>query len=265
MDHEPANQELTGKVALVTGGGSGIGEGIARRLATAGAAVAISGRRLEPLQAVVHDIEQGGGRALALGGDVRRPEDGQRMVAETVQAFGGLHLLVNNAGIARGGPLAAMSDEDIDATIDIDLKGPIHLMRAALPELRKHRQQGGAVVINISSSVSQSVLSNFSVYSAAKAGLDQLTRCWALELAGERIRVNAINPGVVATPIFKTVMSADDAEGFLQASAGNTPLGRVGTPADIAELALFLASERSAWMTGTLLTLDGGISLAGDV
>ncbi len=257
--------ELADKVALVTGGGSGIGEGIARRLARAGAAVAISGRRLEPLEAVAQDIGRVGGRVLAVQGDVRESADGKRMVAETVEAFGGLHILVNNAGVARGGPIASMSDDDIDATIDIDLKGPIHMMRAALPELRRQRENGGSSVINISSSVTRTVLENFSVYSAAKAGLDQLTRCWALEMADERIRVNAICPGVVETPIFETVMGQGEAMKFLRSSATTTPLGRVGTPADIAELALFLAGEKGAWMTGSILTLDGGISLAGNV
>ena len=257
--------ELAQKVALVTGGGSGIGEGIARRLARAGAAVAISGRRPEPLEAVAASIAGSGGRALSVAGDVRRPADLERMVAETVEAFGGLHILVNNAGIARGGPVAAMSEDDIEATIDIDLKGPIYALRAALPHLKKHKGNGGASVINISSSVTQTVLGNFSVYSAAKAGLDQLTRCWGLDLASDRIRVNGICPGVVETPIFETVMSEGDAMQFLSSSAKTTPLGRVGLPTDIAELALFLASDKSAWMTGSIITLDGGISLAGNV
>lgn len=257
--------ELADKVALVTGGGSGIGEGIARRLARAGAAVAISGRRPDTLETVATSIASAGGQALAVPGDVRKPSDLARMVDETVQAFGALHILVNNAGIARGGPLAAMSDDDIEATIDIDLKGPIHALRAALPQLRRHKDAGGASVINISSSVTQAVLKDYSVYSAAKAGLDQLTRCWALDFANERIRVNAICPGIVETPIFETVMSEGDAMKFLRSSASTTPLGRVGTPTDIAELALFLASDKSAWMTGSVITLDGGISLAGNV
>lgn len=257
--------ELGRKVALVTGGGSGIGEGIARRLAHAGAAVAISGRRKKPLERVAADIAEVGGRALPVTGDVRQPDDVRRMVAETVSAFGALHILVNNAGIARGGPVAAMSDDDIEAVIDIDLKGPIHAMRAALPHLRRHKNDGGASVINISSSVTQSVLTNYSVYSAAKAGLDQLTRCWGLELASERIRVNGICPGIVDTPIFETVMSQGDAMSFIRSSASSTPLGRVGTPRDIAELALFLASDKGEWMTGSIVTMDGGISLAGNV
>ena len=136
---------------------------------------------------------------------------------------------------------------------------------AALPHLVAHAETGGASVINISSSVTQTVVGNFSVYSAAKAGLDQLTRCLALDLADRHVRVNAICPGVVETPIFETVMPPAAAKRYLRSASKNTPLGRAGLPLDIAELALFLASPRSEWMTGSVITLDGGISLAGNV
>lgn len=259
------SRELENKVALVTGGGSGIGEGIARALAAAGAAVAISGRRKETLEAVVGDLRASGARALAVVGDVQVPADAARMVEATVAEWGALHILVNNAGIARGGPIDQMSEADIDATIDIDLKGPMFMIRAALPHLREHREADGGVVINISSSVTQTVLRNYAVYSAAKAGLDQLTRCLALDLAEDRVRLNAICPGIVDTPIFETVMPEAAARRFIKSAGNSTPLGRPGQPADIAELALYLASPRSGWMTGSILTLDGGISLAGAV
>lgn len=255
---------LIEKTALVTGGGSGIGEAIALALAGAGARVAISGRRREVLEEVVGAIVAEGGEALAVAGDVARSDDALRMVEETAAAFGALHVLVNNAGVARGGPLAGMRDEDVDLVVDVDLKGPIRVTRAALEHLRRHRDEGGAAVINISSSVTRTVLDNYSVYSAAKAGLDQLTRCWALELAPDRVRVNAICPGIVDTPIFHTVMSEGAARRFLKGAAKTTPLGRPGRPADVAELALHLASA-SEWMTGAIITLDGGISLAGNV
>ncbi len=253
--------ELAQKVALVTGGGSGIGEGIARRLARAGAAVAISGRRPEPLEAVASSIAGVGGRALSVAGDVRHPADAKRMVEETVEAFGGLHILVNNAGIARGGPIAAMSDEDIEATIDIDLKGPMHVTRAALPHLRAHREDGGASVVNISSSVTQHPLPNYSLYSAAKAGLDMLTRCWAREWADDRVRVNALCPGVVRTPIFETMMPVEGIDPFLREIAEQTPLGRVGEPADIARLIRMLVGPEGDWITGAVIPIDGGLSL----
>lgn len=265
MTHAETTKELAGKVALVTGGGTGIGEAIARALAMAGAAVAVSGRRQEILDAVVLSLETWGARALAVPGDVASPGDARAMVDRTVTELGALHVLVNNAGIVRGGPLERMTEDDIDAVIDIDLKGPIHVLRAALPHLAAHAEIGGASVINISSSVTQTVVGKTSVYSAAKAGLDQLTRCLALDLADRNIRVNAICPGIVETPIFETVMSPAAAKRYLRSAAGNTPLGRPGRPVDIAELALFLASPRSEWMTGSVLTLDGGISLAGNV
>jgi len=253
--------QLAGKVALVTGGGSGIGHGIAAKLAAAGARVAISGRRRETLEAAVRAITGAGGEALAVAGDVVRRQDASRMVEETVAAWGGLHILVNNAGVAPGGPLSKMTDEDIDAVIDVDLKGPIHVTRAALPHLRRHKDDGGAVVINISSSVTHSVVVNTSVYSAAKAGVDQLTRCWALELAPDRVRCNAICPGIVDTPIFRAMMPEAAVERFLKQAAKLTPLGRPGRPQDIAALALYLAGPESEWMTGAVITLDGGISL----
>ncbi len=255
-------QTLKDRAALVTGGGSGIGLAIAKALVAAGAKVAISGRRRDPLDQAVADLDKDGGQALAVPGDVADPADARRMVEETVEAFGGLQILVNNAGIARGGPLADMSPETVHAVVDIDLKGPIFVTQAALPHLREHREGDGAAVVNISSSVTFSATPNFSVYSAAKAGVEMLTRCWALDHAKDRIRCNAISPGVVETPIFETMMSAAAASRALGQFASATPLGRVGQPQDIAELALFLADPRSRWMTGAIIPLDGGLSLA---
>lgn len=251
-----------GTVALVTGGGSGIGKGIALALATAGAAVAVSGRRLEVVEAAAGEIRDEGGRALAVQADVAQEDDAERLIEQVVAEFGALHILVNNAGIARGGPLGEMSPEDIDAVIDVDLKGPVWITRAALPHLAKHQETGGASVINISSSVTKNVVPNFAVYSAAKAGIDVLTRCLARDLAAEKIRVNAINPGVVETPIFGTMMPDAVVDRAMKSFSKQTPLGRVGQPADIAQLALYLASPASEWMTGAVIPLDGGISLA---
>lgn len=254
------NQPLHQRVALITGGGSGIGRGIALAFAGAGARVAITGRRREPLDACVEEIEAAGGQGLAITGDVSNADDARRMVAETVEAFGGLHVLVNNAGVARGGPLERTSDEDVDAVVDIDLKGPIYVTRSALPALKKHRDSGGGAVINISSSVTFMATRNFSVYSAAKAGLDMLTRCWALDWGEHRIRVNAICPGVVETPIFST-MPPEKVQELMDGFAQQTPLGRVGNPTDIADLALFLAGPQTPWVTGAVIPADGGLSL----
>ncbi len=251
------------QVALVSGGGSGIGKEIARALANAGAAVAISGRRPEVLEAAVDELAAHGARVIAVAGDVALAADADRMVAETVAVFGGLDILVNNAGLARNGPLEAMEPALVDAMIDVDLKGPIHLTRAALPHLRRRRDAGGAAVLNVSSSVTVHPVPNFSVYSAAKAGLETLTRCWALDFAGDRIRVNAIAPGVVETPLFDTMMPAEAIPGALAYFAAATPLGRVGQPQEVAALALFLLGPDAGWLTGAVIPLDGGLSLGG--
>lgn len=251
-----------GTVALVTGGGTGIGRAIAEAFAAAGAAVALSGRREEVVEAAAAEIRDAGGRALAVAGDVSLEDDAHRLVERTVAELGALHVLVNNAGIARGGPLAEMSSADVAAVIDVDLKGPIWMIRAALPHLRRHRESRRASILNVSSSVTLNPVPNYSVYSAAKAGLDMLTRCLARDLAADRIRVNAINPGIVETPIFETMMPAAAVGRALARFARETPLGRVGEGADVARLALYLTSPASEWITGAVVPIDGGISLA---
>ena len=259
------NLRLDGQVALVSGGGTGIGEAIARTFARAGAAVAISGRREDVLRAAANEIApNAGGEVLAIPGDVSRRADCERMVAETVARFGRLDILVNNAGVSRGGPLAAMSEQDVHAVVDVDLKGPIFLTQAALPELEKGSDERRASILNISSSVTAHPVPNYSVYSAAKAGLDMLTRCWAIELAPRSIRVNAICPGIVRTPVFETMLPRDAVAAHLARFEDLTPLGRIGIPDDVARLALFLSSSASEWTTGAVIPLDGGLSLVSE-
>jgi meso-butanediol dehydrogenase/(S,S)-butanediol dehydrogenase/diacetyl reductase len=167
---------------------------------------------------------------------------------------------VQNAGISRGGPVAEATDEDIDALVDINLKGPIHVMRAAVPHLRRSQVAGGASVIQISSTVTFLPPRNVSIYSATKAGLEMLTRCWAADLAPD-VRVNAISAGVVETPMLEGMVPSAKLAGLRASFIAQTPLGRLGGPSDVAALALYLASDASAWMTGAILPLDGGISL----
>jgi len=252
-----------GTVALVTGGGSGIGRGIAEAFAGAGAAVALAGRRHEVVRAAAAELCASGARAVAVQGDVARQDDARRMVEETVRELGTIHVLVNNAGLARRGPIGEMPSADVDAVIDVDLKGPIWMIRAALPTLGSHQETGGASIVNISSSMTLSAVADASVYSAAKAGLDMLTRCLARDLASAGVRVNAICPGVVETPIFETMMPQRVVGRALRRFAARTPLGRVGQPSDVARLALFLASPAAAWTTGAVIPLDGGLSLVG--
>lgn len=259
---EAIDLRLDGLPALVSGGGSGIGKAIARTFAAAGARVAIGGRRREVLEAAAGEItEETGGQVLAVQGDVTRVSDCQRMVEGTAERFGGLRILVNNAGVAKPGALEDTSEAQIDSMVDIDLKGPILLTRAALDPLKEGKEAGGSSVLNISSSVTLHPVPSYSVYSAAKAGLDMLTRCWALDLAPWRVRVNAICPGIVRTPVFRTMMPEDQIEPTLERFGEATPLGRIGEPEDVARLALFLVSPASSWMTAAVIPLDGGLSL----
>lgn len=255
---------LAGHVALVTGGGTGIGRSIARTFLEAGAAVAIAGRRAEVLERAARELEGVGAPVVPLAGDVSNPSDAKRLVERTLAELGALHVLVNNAGVARGGPIEALSDDDVDLIVDVDLKGPIHMIRAALAALRAHREQGGASILNLGTSVTLAPIKNFSVYAAAKAGVDVLTRALALELARDRIRVNALCPGIIETPIFETMMPAREVEPVLRHFGRAVPLGRVGTPADVAALALFLVSTQGSYITGAVIPIDGGLSLAAD-
>ena len=253
---------LAGRRALVTGGGTGMGEAMAKALAALGVRVVVCGRRTEPLEETVEEIKAAGGEAFSIPGDVANAKGCARLIEQSTDLLDGLDLLINNAGIARSGPFADLATEDVDAVIDIDLKGPIHLTQAALPHLRTSGAEGrGPAILNISSSVTQIAVPNYAVYAAAKAGLNTLTKCLALELAADRIRVNAICPGVVRTPIFETMMPEDEAQGFLDSFGAAVPLGRIGEPGDISRIALPLLSPQNDWITGAIVTVDGGVSL----
>lgn len=253
---------LDGSVALVSGGGTGIGRGIVEAFVEAGARVAIMGRRQEVLEAAADEIAADGS-VLAVPGDASNKPECQAAVGRTVEAFGSLSILVNNAGVAVQGALEEVAEKDVHAMIDIDLKGPILLTQAALAQLKKSaRESGDASILNISSSVTLHALPNYSVYSAAKAALDMLTRCWARELAEHRVRSNAISPGIVDTPVFETMMPKQDIPAFLESVNEQVPLGRVGQPVDIARMAVFLSGPQSHWTTGAVIPVDGGLSLA---
>ncbi|GJM45236.1 MAG: dehydrogenase [Gemmatimonadota bacterium] len=247
---------LDGKVALVTGGGTGIGRAIASALAEAGARVVVAGRREEPLRATVSAL---GGRkhAHAVTADVSRPADRERLLAETVDAFGGLDVLVNNAGtVASVGPLAEVTEDDWNRMLSVNVTAPVFLARAALPLLRPRRGS----ILNISTGASLKPVPGFAAYGASKAALNYACQVLALEAAPD-VRVNIICPGGVDTPIYGTFLSPDQIESTHQFFRESTPLGRMGKPTDVAEAALFLTSEAAAWITGTTLVVDGGLNL----
>jgi 3-oxoacyl-[acyl-carrier protein] reductase len=244
---------LSGKVALVTGASKGIGAEIARHLAAEGAAVVVNyASSKEGADRVVAEIEERGGRAVAVQGDVAKAGDIKKLFAGAKEAFGRLDVLVNNAGVFEFAPLEAITEEHFHRQFNINVLG---LILATQEAAAAFGPEGGSI-INVSSMVSYSPPPGASVYSATKGAVDAITTSLARELAGRKIRVNSINPGMVET-------EGVHAAGFLgtdfatQAIA-QTPLGRIGQPADIAKAVVFLATDDSGWVTGSTLPVAGG-------
>jgi NAD(P)-dependent dehydrogenase (short-subunit alcohol dehydrogenase family) len=250
--------ELHGRVALVTGASSGIGRATALKLAQLGCHVAVTGRRADALEPVVHEIRSAGRKAIAIAGDVRDERHATGAVERTVAELGGLTILVNNAGVIGAGPTETQTTEEWDRVLDVDLKGVFLMTRAAIPHLKG---RAGATIVNVSSVTGQRPYANLAAYCVAKAGVDMLTQCLALELAPFGVRVNAINPGVVVTNLHKATNTVPDYAAFLERSKQTHPLGFVGEPHDAAELIAFLVSDRARWITGGLHALDGGRAL----
>ena len=246
--------ELTGKVAIVTGASKGIGAAIAKGLGAAGAAVAVNyASSKEGAARVVAEITGKGGKAIAVQGDVSKTADVKRLFAETKKAFGSLDVLVNNAGIYAFEPLENVTEDEFHREFNTNVLGPILTTQEAL----KHFGLDGGSVINISSVASTSAPASGSVYSGTKAAVDAVTKSLAKELGPRKIRVNALNPGMVET---EGVRSAGIAESdFRKQVEAQTPLGRIGQPQDIAPAAVFLASSDSAWITGETLLVAGGL------
>lgn len=249
---------LAGKVALITGGGTGIGRAIAVAFAREGASVAVAGRRLEKLKEVAVEIEKQGGAALALQSDVSRAKDAERAISETSNKFGKLNVLVNNAGTLSVSTVDTIAEEDWDRVIAVNLKGPFLMSRAALKEFRK---AGGGTIVNIGSVLGLVAMKDRAAYCASKGGVTMLTKAMALDHAHENVRVNCICPSIVETELVKGLFDhSEQGKRLKQSRMGTIPLGRFGKPADVAELAVFLASEESSWLTGTAIPLDGGLT-----
>ncbi len=244
-----------GKSAIVTGATSGIGRATAVALAREGAAVTLVGRSEAALAEVERTIAGAGGRALACTAEVTAADAPARIVGAATEAFGAIDLVVNAAGIIATGALDDTSDELWDRMMDINLRAPFRLMRAAAPHLEARK---GAVV-NVSSVNGLRSFSGVLAYCVSKAGLDQLTRCAALEMAPFGVRVNAVNPGVTVTNLHRrSGMGEEQYAAFLERSKQTHPLGRPGEAEDVAALILFLASDRAGWMTGETIPIDGG-------
>jgi 3-oxoacyl-[acyl-carrier protein] reductase len=246
------SQRLQGKSAVVTGASKGIGAAIARALAAEGAAVVVNyASSKEAAQQLVAEITGKGGRAVAVGADMSNQTDVQRLFAEAKKAFGRLDTLVNNAGIYEFAPLEEVTPALFHKHFNLNVLG----LLLATQEAVKHFATGGSI-INISSVVSTTGFPNASVYSGTKAAVDAITRSLAKELGPRKIRINSINPGMVATEgLHASAVGGDDVRKQMEAL---TPLGRIGQPQDIAPAAVYLASDESSWITGETLYISGG-------
>jgi NAD(P)-dependent dehydrogenase (short-subunit alcohol dehydrogenase family) len=251
-------QRLSGKVAFITGGGTGIGQACATLFAREGAKVAIAGRRKAPLDGVVREIEAAGGKAFAVTCDVSERKSVEAALSTAAKHFGSLHVVVNNAGAVTVATAEETSDEDWDRLIATNLTGTFLVSRAALPHLRA---AGGGAIVNIGSILGVVARKQRAAYCAAKAGVTGLTKAMALDHAHEKIRVNCVCPSLIETELgLQSIRQAPDPEAERRRRTEGIPLGRLGLPEDVAQMALYLASEESAWVTGAALPLDGGLT-----
>ncbi len=243
--------KLDGKVALVTGGNSGIGLAAAKRLVADGAYVFITGRRKSELDAAAREIDR---NVTAIQGDVSKLADLDRLFATVKEVKGSLDVLFANAGIAEAAPLGEISEELFDRTFGINVKGTVFTVQKALPSLRD-----GASIILTSSVVGSRGLPNVSIYSATKAALRSFARTWTTDLKNRRIRVNVVSPGTIDTPGLRGLRKTDT-DGLNELYVGRIPLGRLGRPEDIASAVSFLASDDASYVSGIELFVDGGMA-----
>ena len=245
--------DLTGKVAVVTGGGTGLGEAATKALAEAGASLVICGRRQEPLEKVASEIQSAGGKALPLKMDVSRREEVESVTSEALRAFGKVDILVNNAGINIVKPFLKLTEEDWDAVLNTNLKGCFYCCQA-IGKGMVERKSGS--IINMVSVFGLTGFMNISPYIASKGAIVQLTKALAVEWGRHNVRVNAIAPSYIRTDMTKRDIESD--ERILQFNLSKIPMRRGGEPSELAGVVVFLASDASSFITGDTIAVDGG-------
>jgi NAD(P)-dependent dehydrogenase (short-subunit alcohol dehydrogenase family) len=247
--------KLNGKIAFITGFGSGLGQAIAVTFAKEGAAVAGTSPTESKGRETVAMVEQIGGRALYWPGDVTNSQQMKMMIDETVRGWGGLDILVNSGGVRTNGSITDITEEDWDRTLDVNLKGAFIVSRLAIPEMIK---RGGGVILHIAARSGMLGQSGRAAYCASKGGLVRLTEAMAMDHAPDKIRVNCICPGPTRTPMVDTSTPEK-----LARYKTRVPIGRIGEPEDVAYAALYLASDEASMVTAAILPVDGGMRLTG--
>ena len=252
------DKKFAGKVAVVTGATSGIGHACAVGFANEGANVVCVGRKEEALKIVADEVRGAGTEALTMRADLSVDSEADRVIDESVEAFGGIDVLVNAAGFLTTGTIETTAIDSWDEMMNVNVRAVFRLMQRSLPSLIERRGN----IVNVSSVTGLRSFPGVLAYCVSKAAVDQLTRCSALELAAKGVRVNAVNPGVVVTEIHKRGgMNNEAYSAFLEHSKTTHPLGRTGRPEEIAALVLFLASDDASWVTGATYSIDGGRAL----
>ena len=250
-------ENTTRKKVIVTGASSGIGRATAKRFLSDGASVALIGRRESALQDVA-SRHATGGNTFIIAADLSDEKQTEASMAQAIEMMGGLDVLVNAAGILKAGRIEDTTLELWDEMMNINLRSVFHLIKVAVPHLERSRGN----IVNVSSVTGPRSFPGVLAYCVSKAGVDQLTRCAALELAAKGIRVNEVNPGVVVTELHRAGgMNEETYAAFLEHSKTTHPLGRVGQPEEVADLIYFLASDRAGWITGATVSIDGGRAL----
>ncbi len=247
---------LEGKVAVITGGNAGIGEAIAKRFAEEGAAVVVTGRRQQELDRVVSVIRHSKGKVLAVAGSVNDDAHAQDVMRKTLDSFGRIDVLVNNAGVGVFGKrLHELDDATWANVLDVNVTGVFRMTRAVVPQMLK---QGRGAIVNISSIASLVGLPVLPAYAASKGAIDALTRAIASDYAADGIRCNVVNPGLIDTPMAAPLMANKE---MLQPILAQYAIRRPGTPEEVANMVLYLASDEAAWVTGGTFTIDGGMTI----